>query len=209
MGGTFDPIHNGHLVCAEEARVQFALEEVVFVPAGSPWQKSDFTPAADRLEMTQLATASNADFSVSAVEIERAGPSYTLDTLNDFRTKFGGKTELFFITGADAVLEILTWKDADEVLRKARFIAATRPDYDLSRLEGAGVKERVSVMRIPALAISSTDIRARVQQGRPIRYLLPDDVVAYIGHRGLYGSKRPTVDTVEGMKIRRTRTKSS
>ena len=187
MGGTFDPIHYGHLVCAEEARVQFRLDEVIFVPAGAPWQKREFSPPADRLEMTRIGTASNPSFSVSAIETERPGPTYTVETLDDFRKLHPEPAELFFITGADAVLEILTWKDAGEVLEKAHFIAATRPDYDLSKLEEAGLAARVSLMQIPALAISSTDIRARVAGGRPIRYLLPDGVAGYIREHGLYG----------------------
>lgn len=185
MGGTFDPIHNGHLVCAEEARYQFELDEVIFVPAGIPWQKRGVSPAEDRYLITMLATASHERFSVSRLEIDRNGPSYTLDTLRVFR-KFYVGADLFFITGADAVAEILSWKDPEAVLREAHFIAATRPNYDFGNLEALDGK--VSVMEIPALAISSSDIRARVAEGRPIRYLLPSEVERYIVNRGLYSA---------------------
>ncbi len=186
MGGTFDPVHLGHLVCAEEARWQFDLDEVVWVPAGQPWQKRDLAPAEDRYLMTMLATAPNAAFSVSRIEIDRPGPSYTLDTLRSVRSFYGAGAELFFITGADAVLNILTWKDPDSVLAEARFIAATRPEFDLGPLDLERFGRGVSVMEIPALAISSTDIRRRVAEGRPIRYLVPAKVADYIAERSLY-----------------------
>ena len=186
MGGTFDPVHIGHLVCAEEARWQFGLDEVVFVPAGQPWQKREVTPAEDRYLLTVLATARNPHFSVSRLEIDRGGPTYTLETLRALRDFHGEEAELFFITGADAVLEILTWKDPEAVLDTARFIAATRPEYDLSKLERGRFGDRVSVIQIPALAISSTDIRRRVQEGRPIQYLVPPEVAEYIDERRLY-----------------------
>jgi nicotinate-nucleotide adenylyltransferase len=185
MGGTFDPIHIGHLVCAEEARWQFGLDEVVFVPAGQPWQKRQVTPAEDRYLLTVLATASNPHFSVSRLEIDRRGPTYTLETLRALR-EFHGTADLFFITGADAVLEILSWKDPDSVLQTARFIAATRPEFDLGKLDLGRFGDRVSVIQIPALAISSTDIRRRVRQGRPIHYLVPAEVASYIEERHLY-----------------------
>ncbi len=189
MGGTFDPIHYGHLVTAEEALVQFALDEVIFVPTGQPWMKEDrdVSPAEDRYLMTVIATASNPRFSVSRIEVDRGGPTYTVDTL---RTLAGDHpdAELYFITGADAILEIFHWKDPEEVLSLAHFIAATRPGYDLAHFEADATTRhpRVSVMSIPALAISSTDVRARVREGRPIRYLVPDGVRSYIEKRGLY-----------------------
>lgn len=186
MGGTFDPIHNGHLVCAEEARCQFELDEVIFVPAGDPWQKPGVSSAEDRYLMTVLATASHENFSVSRIEIDRKGPSYTLDTLKVFRS-FYGDVELFFITGADAVAEILSWKDPEAVLNEAHFIAATRPGYDVRNL--GPLREKVSMMPIPALAISSSDIRARVASGRPVRYLMPREVDQFITTRGLYSSR--------------------
>ena len=188
MGGTFNPIHDGHLVTADEARHAFELDEVVFVPAGHPWQKDvgDVAPAEDRYLMTVIATAPDIAFSVSRVELDRDGPTYTIDTLRALRAP---GAELFFITGADAILQILTWKDPEAVLREARFIAATRPGYDLDRLEKElprGLEDRVEIMEVPALAISSTDIRARAREGRPLRYLVPAGVAAYIGKRGLY-----------------------
>ena len=185
MGGTFDPIHYGHLVCADEAVWKFELDEVIFVPSGSPWQKSHPTAAEDRYQMVVAATADHPKFSVSRAEIDRRGPTYTADTLELFRERFGEGAQLFFITGADAILEILTWKDPETVLSLARFIAATRPGYDLRKLGGT-IGDRMESMEIPALAISSTDIRERVSLGKPIKYLVPDAVARYISQRGLY-----------------------
>lgn len=182
MGGTFDPIHNGHLVAAEEARYAFDLERVIFIPAGRPWQKErHVAPADERYEMTLLATRDNVAFEVSRIEIDRDGPTYTVDTLRTLRDE-QPDAELFFITGADAIGEILSWKDPDEVLDLATFVAVNRPGHDLSR----GLDPRVNLLEIPALAISSTDIRGRVAAGRPIRYLVPDAVAAHIRVRGLY-----------------------
>jgi len=190
MGGTFDPIHHGHLIAAEEARLSFELDFVLFVPTGDPWQKQerDVTSSEDRYLMAVIATASNPYFHVDRVEIERRGQTYTIDTLRELRTRFGPKTALFFITGADAILQILTWKDPEEVLDLATFIAATRPGSDLADIEALGqeVLARVEYLRIPALAISSTEIRDRVATGHPIRYLVPDSVAQYVSKRGLY-----------------------
>jgi nicotinate-nucleotide adenylyltransferase len=189
MGGTFDPIHHGHLVAAEEARWQFHLDQVLFIPTGQPWQKPvGVSPAEDRYQMTVIATASNPAFSVSRVEIDHPGPTYTVDTLRRLRSELGDQTRLYFITGADAVLHILTWKDREEVLALAEFIAATRPGYDLTKLaeQVPGASERLHPMEIPMLGISSTEIRARVARGAPILYLVPDGVVRYIAERGLY-----------------------
>jgi nicotinate-nucleotide adenylyltransferase len=190
MGGTFDPIHYGHLVTAEEALVQFRLDEVVFVPTGQPWMKEHerVSPPEDRYLMTVIATASNPKFSVSRTEVERDGPTYTIDTLHSLREEQGAGTDLFFITGADAILEILHWREPKEVFELARFIAATRPGYDLEHFdeEAAGSHPAVSVMHIPALAISSTDIRRRVADGRPLRYLVPEGVKSYIEKAELY-----------------------
>jgi nicotinate-nucleotide adenylyltransferase len=189
MGGTFDPIHHGHLVAAEEARWQFQLDQVLFVPTGQPWQKPvGVSPAEDRYQMTVIATASNPAFSVSRIEIDQPGPTYTVDTLRRLRSELGDQTRLYFITGADAVLHILTWKDREEVLALAEFIAATRPGYDLAKLAERlpGPRERLHLMEIPMLAISSTEIRARVARGAPIQYLVPDGVVRYLAERGLY-----------------------
>ncbi len=190
MGGTFDPIHHGHLLTAEEAAVQFGLDGVVFVPTGRPWMKEegDVTPPEHRYLMTVIATASNPRFTVSRIEVDRKGPTYTVDTLRAMRRESGDGADLFFVTGADAMLEILHWKDTEEVLALAHFIAATRPGYDLTRFraEAPTAHPNVSVMNIPALAISSTDIRRRVKEGRPIRYLVPDGVQSYIEKVGLY-----------------------
>ncbi|HEX2030044.1 MAG TPA: nicotinate-nucleotide adenylyltransferase [Actinomycetota bacterium] len=190
MGGTFDPIHYGHLVTAEEALWQFGLDQVLFVPTGQPWMKEDrdVSPPEDRYLMTVIASSSNPNFAVSRVEIDRGGPTYTVDTLRTLQEGYGEKTELFFITGADAMLEIFHWKDADEALDLAHFIAATRPGYDIARFEAEAPDRhpRVSVMSVPALAISSTDIRGRIREGRPIRYLVPEGVKTYIEKAGLY-----------------------
>ena len=190
MGGTFNPIHIGHLVTAEEALFAFALREVIFVPAGRPWQKEgvDVAESEHRYLMTVIATAPNSRFQVSRIEIDRAGPTYTVETLRALRAQLGD-VELYFITGADAILQILTWKDPKEVLSEARFIAATRPGYDLDRLEKElpeGFGDRVHLLEIPALAISSTDVRRRVREGRPVRYLLPEGVARYIEKNDLY-----------------------
>ena len=188
MGGTFDPIHNGHLLTAEEAAVQFGLDEVVFVPTGHPWMKEQREVSAPehRYLMSVIATASNPRFSVSRIEVDRAGPTYTVDTLRELKGLDGDKVDLFFVTGADAMLEILQWKDPEEILALAHFIAATRPGYDLTRFEAEAPHPNVSVMNIPALAISSTDIRKRVGEGRPIRYLVPEGAESYIEKAGLY-----------------------
>jgi nicotinate-nucleotide adenylyltransferase len=190
MGGTFDPIHNGHLLTAEEAFWQFGLDEVLFVPTGQPWMKEerDVAPAEDRYLMTVIATSGNPHFRVSRAEIDRAGPTYTVDTLKVLREEYGAGTSLFFITGADAVLEIFEWKDPEDLLGLAHVIAATRPGYDIARFEAAAPTRhpKVSVMSIPALAISSTDVRARVREGRPIRYLVPEGVQTYIEKSSLY-----------------------
>lgn len=189
MGGTFDPIHHGHLVAAEESRHAFDLERVLFVPAGAPWQKADrdVTPAPDRVEMVRCAVADNDAFEVSRVDVERPGPTYAIDTLRAIAAQRPG-AELYFITGADAILEILTWKDPQEVLALATFVAVTRPGHDLAGLRNLGIENRVAMVEIPALAISSTDIRSRVAGRRPIRYLVPAPVEAYIREHGLYGA---------------------
>ena len=190
MGGTFDPIHHGHLVAAEEALWQFRLDAVVFVPTGQPWMKEErrVTPAEHRFLMTVIATSSNPRFTVSRVDIEREGPTYTRDTLRAIRDEYGAEADLFFITGADAVLEIFQWKDPKEILELAHVIAATRPGYDIARFEAEAPTSHpnISVMDVPALAISSTDIRKRVQEGTPIRYLVPEAVHTYIDKWELY-----------------------
>jgi nicotinate-nucleotide adenylyltransferase len=186
MGGTFDPIHHGHLVAASEVAYRFALDQVVFVPTGQPWQKGSSTTSAaeDRYLMTVIATASNPQFLVSRVDIDRPGPTYTVDTLRDLRQAFGAETELFFITGADALGRILSWKDADELFTLAHLVGVTRPGFTLS--DAHLPADSVSLVQVPAMAISSTDCRARVAVGKPIWYLVPDGVVQYITKRQLY-----------------------
>jgi nicotinate-nucleotide adenylyltransferase len=193
MGGTFDPVHYGHLVAAEEALAQFRLDRVVFMPTGRPVRKThrSVSSAEDRYLMTVVATASNPDFSVSRIEIDRAGDTYTVDTMLQMRKESGEGTELFFITGADAVREILGWRGADRLAELCTFIAATRPGYEADlpseAAEGSGLRlPKVEHMEVPALAISSSDIRDRVATGRPVRYLLPESVSAYIEKTGLY-----------------------
>lgn len=189
MGGTFDPIHHGHLVAASEVAGLFGLDEVVFVPTGEPWQKSDrgVSPAEDRYLMTVIATASNPRFSVSRVDVDRGGPTYTIDTLGDLR-RLHPDAEMFFITGADALAQIVSWRDTDKLFELAHFVGVTRPGYQLADTDlpdGA-----VSLVEVPALAISSTDCRARVQRGMPVWYLVPDGVVQYIEKRRLYRGDR-------------------
>jgi nicotinate-nucleotide adenylyltransferase len=185
MGGTFDPVHHGHLVAASEVQSKFGLDEVIFVPTGQPWQKSEraVSPPEHRYLMTVIATASNPRFTVSRVDIDRPGPTYTIDTLRDLRAE-RDVSELYFITGADALDQIISWKDADELFRLAHFIGVTRPGHVLGN--GGLPADRVSLMEIPALAISSTDCRARVAAGEPVWYLVPDGVVQYISKHGLY-----------------------
>lgn len=189
MGGTFDPIHFGHLVTAEAARHRFGLDRVIFVPSGHPPHKQNrpVTPGAERLMMTLLATVANEHFIVSPWEVDRPQMSYTYDTMQAFHRQYGEQAELFFITGADAVLEIMQWRKIDELTDFCSFIAATRPGY---RLDGAALSpklaEKVAFMEVPALAISSSDIRRRVRQGEPIKYLLPETVEMYIYKHGLY-----------------------
>jgi nicotinate-nucleotide adenylyltransferase len=184
MGGTFDPIHHGHLVAASEVAAKFDLDEVVFVPTGQPWQKahSDVSPAEHRYLMTVIATASNPDFTVSRVDIDRPGPTFTIDTLRDLRAA-RPDAELFFITGADAMAQILSWKNVDELWTLAHFIGVTRPGHEL---DGGG--HDVSLLEVPAMAISSTDCRRRVESGNPVWYLVPDGVVQYIAKYGLYST---------------------
>ena len=185
MGGTFDPIHNGHLVAASEVAQHFGLDEVAFVPTGMPYQKTDVTSSEHRYLMTVIATAANPTFQVSRVDIDRDGPTYTIDTLRDLRL-LHPDADLFFISGADAVAQIIDWKDSDELFGLAHFIAVSRPGH---RLSVSGLPERhVSLLEVPALAISSTDCRSRVSRGFPVWYLVPDGVVQYISKHHLYRS---------------------
>jgi nicotinate-nucleotide adenylyltransferase len=184
MGGTFDPIHHGHLVAASEVAGRFGLDEVVFVPTGEPWQKGTVSPAEDRYLMTVIATASNPRFHVSRADIDRDGPTYTIDTLRDLNAVYGPSATLFFITGADALAKILSWKDALEMLSLAHFVGVTRPGFELSASHLPA--DTVTLVEVPAMAISSSDCRARVAAGKPVWYLVPDGVVQYIAKRGLY-----------------------
>jgi nicotinate-nucleotide adenylyltransferase len=185
MGGTFDPVHHGHLVAASEVQASFDLHEVIFVPTGQPWQKSnrEVSAAEDRYLMTVVATASNPRFSVSRVDIDRDGPTYTIDTLRDLHATHAD-AELFFITGADALEQILSWRQAEELFALAHFVGVTRPGYPLDSTHLP--TGSVSLVDVPAMAISSTDCRTRVASGQPVWYLVPDGVVQYISKRRLY-----------------------
>lgn len=189
MGGTFDPIHHGHLVAASEVADRFGLDEVIFVPTGQPWQKVEraVSRAEDRYLMTVVATASNPRFTVSRVDIDRNGPTYTADTLADLHRELPDAA-LFFITGADALSQILSWHKVEELFELAHFVGVTRPGYELADEhlpDGA-----VTLVEVPAMAISSTDCRRRVVEGHPVWYLVPDGVVQYISKRGLYRAEQ-------------------
>ena len=185
MGGTFDPIHHGHLVAASEVRDAFELDRVVFVPAGNqPFKVGrEVASAEHRYLMTVIATASNPRFHVSRVDIERAGVTYTIDTLRDLQAQMPD-ADLFFITGADALNQILHWKDPETLWQLAHFVGVTRPGHDFS-VEDLP-PEHVSLLEVPAMAISSTEARDRVAAGQAIWYLVPDGVVQYISKHGLY-----------------------
>jgi nicotinate-nucleotide adenylyltransferase len=185
MGGTFDPIHHGHLVAASEVATLYGLDEVIFVPTGEPWQKSErrVSPAEHRYLMSVIATASNPRFWVSRVDIDRSGPTYTIDTIRDIALQ-RPDADLYFITGADALAQILSWKDAEDALRLAKFVGVTRPGYDLTAEHLP--RDSVTLLDVPAMAISSSDCRERVVAGRPVWYLVPDGVVQYISKHRLY-----------------------
>ena len=192
MGGTFDPIHHGHLVAASEVRALFDLDEVLFVPTGQPWQKDSamVSPAEHRYLMTVIATASNPVFNVSRVDIDRPGPTHTIDTLQDVGAQHPD-AELYFITGADALANIFTWRDVDELFALANFVGCTRPGYTMDPQTLSAIPaERVTMVEIPALAISSTDCRDRKRRGEPVWYLVPDGVVQYIAKHQLYPPKK-------------------
>jgi nicotinate-nucleotide adenylyltransferase len=200
MGGTFDPIHHGHLVAASEVQAWFDLDEVIFVPTGDPWQKSEneVSPTEHRYLMTVIATAANPRFNVSRVDIDRDGPTYTIDTLLDLKALMPD-AELYFITGADALADIFTWRDADELFALAQFVGCTRPGYEMDEASISAIPSgRVTIVEIPALAISSTDCRDRKRRGEPIWYLVPDGVVQYIAKHDLYPQKpAPSVKSGE------------
>lgn len=201
MGGTFDPIHYGHLVTAEQAREALSLDLVLFMPAGRPAfkQDSEVSDPEDRYAMTVLATAANTAFDASRFEIDREGITYTIDTLRALRSHYPDNVKLYFITGADAVHDLATWHDADAMAKLATFIAATRPGYDIeqarARLSSSGVPFDVRYIEIPALAISSTNIRQRVSCGKSVRYLTSESVIGYIRKNGLYN--RHVVERVD------------
>ncbi|WP_188489978.1 nicotinate-nucleotide adenylyltransferase [Williamsia phyllosphaerae] len=214
MGGTFDPIHNGHLVAANEVADRFDLDEVVFVPTGRPWQKlvddgartPVVSPAEDRYLMTVIATAANPRFSVSRVDIERQGDTYTVDTLRDLH-RLHPDADQYFITGADALSSILTWQNWEELFGLARFVGVSRPGYDLDAGHlGAHLatlpSDALHLIEVPALAISSTDCRTRAGEGRPVWYLVPDGVVQYINKRRLYRTPQPESPGVSGPSAR-------
>jgi len=189
MGGTFDPIHHGHLVAASEVQSWFDLDEVIFVPTGEPWQKADreVSKAEDRYLMTVIATASNPRFSASRVDLDRNGATYTIDTLRDLKKQWPD-ADLYFITGADAMAAILSWRDHEELFGLAHFVGCTRPGHKIDEHTLDGLpKENITIVEIPALAISSTDCRARVERDEPVWYLVPDGVVQYIAKHHLYG----------------------
>ncbi|MDR9363213.1 MAG: nicotinate-nucleotide adenylyltransferase [Microbacteriaceae bacterium] len=185
MGGTFDPIHNGHLVAASEVASAMQLDEVLFVPTGKPRQKQEVSAAEHRYLMSVVATASNPQFKVSRVDVDRPGYTYTVDTLNDLNQQFPD-ADLFFISGADAIAQIIAWKDIETVWDLAHFVAVSRPGHKLKLPKAP--KGAISELEVPALSISSTDIRQRVAEGKPIWYLVPDGVVQYISKHHLYGS---------------------
>ncbi len=184
LGGTFDPPHHGHLVVASEARQAFDLAEVRFLVAGDPWMKEGTTPAAHRVAMARLATADDPAFVVDTREVERDGPTYTFDTLSDLHDE--GHDDLVFLLGADAAALLPKWHRVDEVLALARFVAVNRAGYDVP-VEVTG-DDRIDLLTIPDVAISSTDLRRRFAEGRPVRYHLPDNVIAYVREHGLYGA---------------------
>ncbi|MCK2241119.1 MULTISPECIES: nicotinate-nucleotide adenylyltransferase [unclassified Crossiella] len=190
MGGTFDPVHHGHLVAASEVQARFGLDEVIFVPTGRPWQKEHHVVSSpeDRYLMTVIATASNPRFSVSRVDVDRTGPTYTIDTLSDLHRQHPND-QLFFITGADALEQILGWWRADELFELAHFVGVTRPGYQLD--DDHLPRGAVSLVDVPAMAISSTDCRERVAKDMPVWYLVPDGVVQYISKRNLYRDPAP------------------
>ena len=193
MGGTFDPIHNGHLVCAEQVREDFKLHAIIFIPTGQPVFKrgKKIASGEQRLAMCRGAIADNPFFDVSAIEVERGGDTYTIDTLRTLRAHYHDNVELFFIAGADAIASVSKWKDSDEMGRLARFVGVDRPGYELSEERRAAIKASapgidISFLTIEALAISSSELRNRLESGRSIRYLTPQVVVDHVMEHKLY-----------------------
>ena len=190
LGGTFDPIHVGHLIAASEALHELRLDLVMFVPTGQPWQKDSFSNPEDRYQMTIIGTAPHRRFAASRMEIDRIGPTFTIDTMQALRDFHGEGTDLFFIIGADAVLKLDTWHRFEGLEKLAEIIAVTRPGFDLEALRPQPDWPHVHVLEMPRIDISSTEIRERVRTGRPIEYLVPSAVGRYISENGLYLSDR-------------------
>jgi nicotinate-nucleotide adenylyltransferase len=190
MGGTFDPIHFGHLVIAETAYHQLLLDKVVFVPAHIPPHKQDrlFSSVTDRVEMTRRAIAGNYHFDISLMEIEREGVSYSVDTVSSFAQMLGSDAQLWFICGADSIIDISTWYQPERLLQSCRFAAAARPGFDISKIADLPRQwqEKIDIIDIPLLDICSTDLRQRVQSKQSIKYLLPEKVEEYIYEQKLY-----------------------
>lgn len=193
MGGTFDPIHLGHLIAAEEARGQLQLDKVLFIPTGRPWLKAGtgVSPPADRRELVERAIAGNGAFELSTIELERPGPSYTVDTINQLLGKVAKGTQLYFLMGCDSLAQLPRWKDPAGIVAGCSLAVFPRQECampDIAALEKQvhGLRKKVVTVRMPVIAISSTDIRRRVSRGLSIRYLVPESVEGYIRERGLY-----------------------
>ncbi len=202
MGGTFDPIHYAHLLIAEDVRRRFRLPRVLFMPAGSPPHKGDdeVSSAEDRYIMALLATSNNPHFTVSRLEIDRPGPSYTIATVRGLKSEAGEGAQVFFVTGADAVLELLTWHEPDAILDEATVVAVPRPGFDLDLLDetlGARRASKITVIEAPLANISSTMIRRLVRAGESVRYLTPRPVIDYIRKRGLYRPADPSEEPLQ------------
>jgi len=189
MGGVFDPIHYGHLFTAEEARINYQLDKVIFVPCHKPVHKhrENISKAKDRLIMVRLAVKDNPFFEVSEIELQRTGFSYSIDTVKEIMKKYDNNIKIFFITGADAFLEFGSWHKSEELIQLCEFVAATRPGYDLNKLDEK-FKKIIHIMKNPSLAISSTDIRKRILESRNVKYLLPEEVINYIQLHDIYQS---------------------
>lgn len=188
MGGTFDPLHIGHLIAGSEAMHAFGLDRVMFVPTGHPWQKSSYSDPEDRYMMAVLGAQAHLSFSVSRIELDRRGPTYTADTMLQLRDFYGVDVELFFIAGADAILQLHTWEHVDRLKELTAMIAVSRPGFDLGGLDLGPESPQVHVMQMPGIGVSASDIRERVRSGRPIDFLVPSPVQSYIRKQGLYAS---------------------
>jgi len=193
LGGTFDPVHNGHLIVAEEVKTRLNLVEIIFVPAGQPWLKAakPISPAEHRLQMLRLAIADKPYFKLSTIEIERTGPSYTIDTIDELRDKFGSEDELFFILGWDSLAELPQWREPSRLIKMCYLVAVPRPGYPRPKLKTLeviirGLSQRVMLMKKPEIDISASVIRERVARGLSIRHLVPEPVNRYIKEHRLY-----------------------